>query len=1072
MVTSSSQTATILVTDLVDSTAQRVRLGEERAEVLRRTHDGLVADAVTAHGGEVVKGLGDGVLALFGAAADAVAAAVAVQQAVSAHSGRHREEVLSVRVGISAGDVTLEDGDCFGTPVVEASRLCAESAGGEILVADLVRLLARGRGGHEFVSVGERVLRGLPEAVSVARVGWSAAPPASAPIPGGLQVGQWFEFAGRAQERELLAGRWKAATHGEPGLVVVSGEPGVGKTRLVAELAASAHADGATVLYGRSEAELDVAFRPWAEALQYLVAHIPEDVVAAHVQDWGGDLTRLVPGLDATPTEGIDPDTERLRLFGAASDLLDRAAEESPVLVVLDDLHWADESSLLLLRHLVRHRGEARVLLVGTYRDTDLTRTHPLAAALADLRREEGVQRVDLTGLDQAEVVDFLARAAGGDTGGEDVADLARLVWSETEGNPFFISEILAHLVESGALVQREGRWHGDQGLIDQIGLPEGIREVVGRRLVEFSDPANEILRTAAVVGPTFDASVVAVALDGDVDDVVAALDDAVARRLVVEDDDVLDRFRFVHALVRQTLFEEVRTSHRVRLHHKIALALEERGAGAADLAHHFGEAAARADAVKAVDYAGRAAEEATERLAFEQAVRFRRLAVDADDLVDPPDDARRAELLVALGEARNTAGDPVTGRDDFVAAADAARRAGRIDLLARAARGYGGGDAAWLDLTDAVGPALLDEALEALPAQPSIERALCLAHRSHWRLREPDPAERLRQAEEAVTMAEAIGDPTTLWSTLTTRAQALQGALDAAELRRVAERIHADFAGGSRGAYFAHYYRMAAEFITGDLAAFRSLLAEVQALDPRLLGPNYRWAIASAATNLALDDGRFDEMVAASAAETQALGHAGASLAQFHEVQLRHRRGDHHEAAEIARRSVPDNPDWWGAWPILAWADWLDGASAAAADELRAWAEGILPVLPAAFRVNAVALAAPIASDLDLVDLSDELAAILRPHRGKWATSSIETDNGLVDHALGLVDHAAGRTEQGEAELRAAVADYRQAGTQARLTEALADLAALTDDAKARAEALELADDLGMSGVTSRLTS
>jgi hypothetical protein len=681
------------------------------------------------------------------------------------------------------------------------------------------------------------------------------------------------------------------------------------------------------------------------------------------------------------------------------------------------------------------------------------------------------VQRVDLAGLDEEEVTDFLSRAAGGDTDLAEVAELARLVWSETEGNPFFISEVLAHLVESGALVQREGRWQGDQGLIERIGLPEGIREVVGRRLAEFSDPANEILQTAAVVGPTFDAAVVAAALDGDVDDVVAALDDAVARRLVVEDDDVLDRFRFVHALVRQTLFEEVRTSHRVRLHHRIALALEKRGAGAADLAHHFGEAAARADAAKAVDYAGRAAEEATERLAFEQAVRFRRLALEADDLVDPPDDARRAELLVALGEARYPAGDPVTGRDDFVAAADAARRAGRTDLLARAAHGYGGEDAAWLDFADTVGPALLDEALEALPAEASIERALCLAQRGHWCLHDTDPAERLRLAEEAVTMAEVIGDPPTLWSTLTPLAQALQGALEPVELRRVAERIHGEVVVGPRAAHYGLYYRMAAEFISGDIAAFRSLLAEAQALDPRLVAPNVRWAIACAGANLALDDGRFDEVVAAPADDTLALGVTGAGVAGIQEMELRRRRGDHHEAAEIARRGVRDHPEFWGAWPNLAYADWLDGASAAAADGLRAWVEGIFPMLPAMFRVHAVAQAAPIASDLGLVDLSDELAAILRPHRGKWATWSIESNQGLVDHALGLVDHAAGRTDQGEAELGAAVADYRKAGTRARLTMALADLAALTDNADARSEALNLAGELDMSGVIRRLS-
>ena len=211
-----SQTATILVSDLVGSTDLRVALGEERAEVLRRTHDGLLTDAVTANGGTVVKGLGDGVLALFSGAAEAVGAAVAIQQAIDAHVRRHPDDRLSVRIGISAGDVTLEDGDCFGTPVVEASRLCAEAGGDEILVADLVRLLARGRGDHEFVPAGDRDLKGLPDPVPVALVTWSLrsatgrSPPVRAagrPVVPLRRTGEGARPAGRTVEG---GGRWRA----------------------------------------------------------------------------------------------------------------------------------------------------------------------------------------------------------------------------------------------------------------------------------------------------------------------------------------------------------------------------------------------------------------------------------------------------------------------------------------------------------------------------------------------------------------------------------------------------------------------------------------------------------------------------------------------------------------------------------------------------------------------------------------------------------------------------------------------------------------------------------------------
>ncbi|MEL7208315.1 MAG: AAA family ATPase, partial [Actinomycetota bacterium] len=587
-----------------------------------------------------------------------------------------------------------------------------------------------------------------------------------------------------------------AARHGEPGLVLISGEPGIGKTRLAAHLAASAHDDGSIVLYGRSEQELDVPFRPWAESVDQLVAGAPAGLLD-DVADWGADLGRLVPSVGSPPPSGGDPDSERLRLFTSVSELLRRAGAEAPVMLVLDDLHWADESSLLLLRHVVRHRRDARLLVVGTYRDTDLARTHPLAAVLADLRREAAIERIDLGGLDQDEVNEFLNRAADGAADPDDVEALAATVWSETEGNPFFIGEVINHLVDSGALVQRQGQWQGDEGLIDQIGLPEGIREVVGRRLAELSGDADEILRAAAVIGPAFDASVVASVLDTDVDAVVTTLDDAVRRRLLVEDDERLDRFRFVHALVRTTLLEEIRTSRRVRLHHRIGLALEQTGAGAPDLAHHFGEAAVLADADKAVEYSVRAAEEATERFAFEQSVRFRRMAVEAVELLPSPDDALRAEMLTALGEARNQAGDALGGRTDYLAAASAARASGRADLLAQAAYGYGGDGAHRLDLADADGPALLDEALEALPQEPSIERARCLAKRSEWRAYDTDATERMRQAEAAVAVADDVGDPSTLWWALRAHGDALADALEPVELRRAADRLIVEFVPG-----------------------------------------------------------------------------------------------------------------------------------------------------------------------------------------------------------------------------------------------------------------------------------
>ncbi len=1068
----SSQTATILVTDLVGSTELRVALGEERAEELRRVHDRLLAEAVTAHGGEVVKGLGDGVLALFTGAAGAVSAAVAIQQAIGAHVERHPADRLSVRVGVSAGDVTLEEGDCFGTPVVEASRLCAEAGGDEILVADLVRLLARGRGDHEFTPAGERTLKGLPEPVAVATVRWNRVAPVGAPMPSALRAAQWYDFAGRVAERDALLDRWKDAIAGRPGLVVVSGEPGIGKTRLVAEVAITANDGGGTVLYGRSEEELDVAFRPWAEALGHLVAHAPDGLVRAHLDDWGGDLGRLLPGLDAPEPPRTDADTERLRLFGAVADLLTRAGEEAPVLMVLDDLHWADESSLLLLRHQVRNLGDARVLLVGTYRNTDVGRTHPLAAALADLRREAGVARVDLSGLDQDEVRLFLTQAGGGEVDPEQVTVLAEMVWAETEGNPFFIGEVLAHLVESGALVQRDGRWEGDRTLIEQIGLPEGIREVIGRRLAELDDAGNDLLRAAAVIGPAFDAAVLAEAVGRDVDDVAAALDAAASRRLVVEDDEVLDRFRFAHALIRQTLLEELRTSRRVRLHHRVAVALEGRGAPAADLAHHFGEAAPLADADKALTYAAQAADEAATRLAYEQAITFRRLAVECEDLLDPPDPERRAEVLLALGEAHNTADDPASGLAPFVAAAGAARDAGRTDLLARAAYGYGGESPVWLDFTDTVGPALLDEALAALPADQVLARARCLTQRSMWHLLDADPAAQLETAMEGVALAEQSGDLQARYLALDFARHAYQAVGDLDNVLEVAARI------GVLGEEFAHppscalgvYGEMVGRFLGNDLDRARALLVELLAMDRGRLPLSHRWGQASTRANLAILDGRWQDVIGPTPDEIASIGATGAGIDAAQRMRALFDQGDFHEALELARWLEVDQRDQWALWPFTAFVALWSGETTAAEALLRTWHREMFPFVPASFRIHAVSMASGIAVELRLAELAPDLAAELRPHRGQWASSSVEVADSLVDHCLGALEILRGEADAGEAILRTAVADYRRAGTRACLAKALADLAVLTGDADARTEAIALAHELGMAGVTDRL--
>ena len=449
------------------------------------------------------------------------------------------------------------------------------------------------------------------------------------PLPEVVETAGGFTLAGRSGELDTLVSAWKEVVEGERRLVLISGEPGIGKTRLVTETVRLAHDQGGTVLWGRCDPELGAPFEPFVEALRRYTGGVPAERLREEVGPLAGELTRLLPELSAR-VPGLaeplkaEPETERHRMFEAVTDLLSASSETSPVVLVLDDLHWADKPSLLLLRHLLRSVTPLRLLILATYRDTDLDRSHPLAEALGDLRRESGVTRLDLVGLDSGGVEEFMEAAAGHHLEGP-ALDLARAVHAETEGNPFFVGEMLRHLVESGFLVQRDDRWTSDFTLAE-VGIPEGIREVVGRRLSRLSDTTNDALAWAAVIGPEFDLAVIEAAGGPAGNDLFDALDEATQAAVLQEVGGTIGRYRFAHALVRSALYEELSTNRRVRMHWAVGEAIDARSGAAADapldaLAYHYGEGALAGDPERAVAVARRAAARARSELAFEAAV-------------------------------------------------------------------------------------------------------------------------------------------------------------------------------------------------------------------------------------------------------------------------------------------------------------------------------------------------------------------------------------------------------------------------------------------------------------------
>jgi eukaryotic-like serine/threonine-protein kinase len=425
-------------------------------------------------------------------------------------------------------------------------------------------------------------------------------------------------------------------------LVFVSGEPGVGKTRLVAEFVEHAASDGATVLGSAFEQGGDHSWRVLFAGLRELAVH--HEPPSSHRPL----LSAVVPGLASASAVSV-AEVEPFSISEAVGAWLVAVGEGGPVVWVVDDLHWADEPVLQVLRNLVPVLGDSPVLVVGTYRDSDLDRSHPLAGWLADLRRHELPQRIDLHGLTAEDTIAVLAARATEPLDAS-MLRLADEIYRETEGNAFFIGQVIDHLVETSALELLDGQW-SVTAEYERLGLPQGVREVVGRRLAQLPAGVDEVLAVAAVQGREFSVAVACAALDATVDRVADAFDAAERAGLIRADAGVSGRFRFVHALVRQTLLDELSSLRRSRLHFSIASALADRhGSLSPDatvrIAGHFLEAAAVGGLPQAVDFLSQpGARESPAALDLA----LRALA-DADDV--GLDDRRRVLLHMLVAEA------------------------------------------------------------------------------------------------------------------------------------------------------------------------------------------------------------------------------------------------------------------------------------------------------------------------------------------------------------------------------------------------------------------------------------
>ncbi|MGH2532590.1 MAG: helix-turn-helix transcriptional regulator [Thermomicrobiales bacterium] len=462
-------------------------------------------------------------------------------------------------------------------------------------------------------------------------------------------------FVGRTVELDLLLKRLDASVAGHGSIVVVNGEPGIGKTRIAEETADQAASRGVQVYWGRCfEGEWSPPYAAWVDVLDAIAGDLPAAELRRALGQGAPPLARLVPRIiaalpDLPAPAHLGPAEEQFRLFDAATQFLLAASAASPLMIVFDDLQWADRASLNLLAFLARFVEAAPLLLIGTYRDLPLRHDHPLTDFLGTLQRERASLRLSMRGLSEREASDLLETVAPRPV----PPALVRAIHAETSGNPFFMAELTRHLVEEGRLDDGLDDWHGRLDLTE-LGIPEGVRQVVGRRFARLSQDGERLLSQAAVCTGGFDFNVLAALTGLPEEALLDAIDEALAARLIQAVPGKLETYDFVHAIVRHALYEAWNPSRRVRLHRKLAEALERVYQGresehAAELAVHYHASLSLPGAERGLPHALAAAEQARRGFARERVITFLRIA---RDLARHGGAEQRAEILGMLAVA------------------------------------------------------------------------------------------------------------------------------------------------------------------------------------------------------------------------------------------------------------------------------------------------------------------------------------------------------------------------------------------------------------------------------------
>ena len=625
-------------------------------------------------------------------------------------------------------------------------------------------------------------------------------------------------FVNRIRELGELRAGIESALSGRGQFFTISGEPGIGKSRLADEIAVHAAANGVRCLWGRSwERGGAPAYWPWIQVLRGLTSRAETESLAAWLGPSASEVTQIVPelrqllpSLPESPSAALaEPEQARFRLLDSTGSFLRRAAEAQPLLIILDDLHAADATTLMMLVAFAREIRDARIALIGTYREAAIQQSSERAELLA-LAEREGT-RLPLRGLGEEAISQLVEQAAGV----QPPAALVALLSQKTDGNPFFLGEILRSMAAQGQLAK------GLTRVPRQLRIPEGVRESIIRNCAPLGDNARRILTIAAVIGREFDLACLACASETPRDTLADLLDRAIRLELLTEAEGAGGRYSFRHSLIREALYDTLSATQRLKLHSVVGDAIRrtyDPELYCAALAYHYSEAAPLANADEAVRYSLQAAQIAEKQLAYEESIRHLRRALEVLPLASTRDDLLRAELLLELGKALTKAGELNEARNSCLRAADAARQLNQAELFARAVVSAGRvlSDSG---TTDRNLVTLLREALDHLGAADSAVCGQVLARLGvelYW----TDRTESASLCQRAVDIAKRLGDSQTSIIALWARHLALrnpdsleQRLEDTREVIRIAEQ-----AGERDFALEARYYRISDLLEIGDI--------------------------------------------------------------------------------------------------------------------------------------------------------------------------------------------------------------------------------------------------------------